>query len=58
MTIVEILTWLLEFNPYLRCSAAELLKSSLFDPVRNHQQEKSAPFKIKLEIDRDASFDY
>jgi hypothetical protein len=33
--LVEVLTWLLELNPYFRHSAAELLKNPIFDQVRN-----------------------
>jgi serine/threonine protein kinase len=52
------LTNLLELNPFFRCSAAELLKNPIFNCVRKTSGEKSAPFKINLEIDRDDAFDY
>lgn len=56
--LLDILQWLLRLNPYFRCSASELLKNPIFDKVRNPILEKSAPFKIKLSIDKDEAFDY
>jgi hypothetical protein len=50
--------WLLKLNPYFRCSASELLKHSVFDKYRNPNMERSAPYKIKLDIDKDDAFDY
>jgi len=49
---------ILKFNPFFRVSASELLKSKVFDEYRINKNEKSAPEKILLEIDRDESFNY
>ena len=56
--LLDVLQWLLRLNPYFRCSASELLKNPIFNKVRNPNLEKSAPFKIKLSIDKDEAFDY
>jgi hypothetical protein len=42
---------LLEFNPYFRPTARELLKHSLFDDIRIKENEVSADYKIIIEID-------
>jgi len=39
-------------------SAGECLKCSIFDSVREPENEKSAHSKIKLDIDRDEAFNY
>jgi serine/threonine protein kinase len=49
---------MLEFNPYFRQSARELLKSKLFDDIRIVENEKQSVEKIKMIIDADESFDY
>jgi len=43
---------MLQFNPYLRPTARELLKNPIFDEIRIKDNEISAPHKIVLEIDR------
>lgn len=48
---------MLEFNPYLRKSAAELMDHPYFDDIRIKQNELSCNSKLLLEIDRDESFD-
>ena len=49
---------ILKFNPFFRLSASELLKCKLFDSVRDKEMERSAPYKIQLDVDRENSFDY
>jgi hypothetical protein len=49
---------MLEFNPYFRQSAREVIKSKLFDDVRIIENEKQSSEKIKLMVDADESFDY
>ena len=49
---------MLEFNPYFRQSARELLKNPLFDNIRIIENEKQSVDKLKLQIDADESFDY
>jgi hypothetical protein len=39
---MEVMTNLLEFNPYDRSSAAELLKNPVFDKVRDPIMERRA----------------
>ena len=49
--LIKLVAEILQLNPFYRCSAAEAIKLKLFDEVREPQIEKSAPYKIKLEID-------
>jgi len=42
---------LLEFNPFFRLPPSRLLKSSLFNEVRNPDLESKASKKLMLEID-------
>jgi len=42
---------MLQFNPYFRPSAKELLKHKIFDDYRRPDLEQPAPFKITLDID-------
>ena len=55
MTIFE---QMLQFNPYFRYPAEELLKSSIFDEIRNPEMEKPAPYRIDTSIDLPGEFDY
>jgi len=51
----------LTFNPYLRKEAKELLKSPLFDRVRDSSLEEKPEFKLTgaaVEIDVEGAFDY
>ena len=48
---------MLEFNPYLRKSAAELLEHPFFADIRVKQNEMSSKTKLLLEIDKDESYD-
>lgn len=54
----EMLKSLLSFNPYFRWSPSECLAHPVFDDIRSHQLEQSAPHKIRLEVDSDDAFDY
>jgi hypothetical protein len=49
---------MLEFNPYFRKEASDLLKSEIFDKIRNPKMEKSANEIIIMEIDKQGCFDY
>lgn len=49
--LVELLKQMLEINPYFRPSAKQLLKHKIFDNVRQENDKKSAPFKVKINID-------
>lgn len=49
---------MIQFNPYLRNTAAECLKSPYFDNMRVKELEQPAPFKIFLKIDKDEACDY
>jgi serine/threonine protein kinase len=50
--LIKILCQMLEFNPYFRPSAKQLLKNKLFDEIRNPNNEKRAEFKIKISADK------
>jgi mitogen-activated protein kinase 1/3 len=41
--VIALLEKMIEFNPYFRHSAAELLKAKVFDKIRKPSLEKSAP---------------
>ena len=58
--LLEILGNLLEINPYYRKPVSELLKSPLFDSIRNEPLERPASEIIRLDIDEDESpnFDF
>lgn len=49
--LVELLKSMLEFNPYFRSSAAELLKNSIFDTIRVPKFEKPSSLQLDLNID-------
>lgn len=49
---------MLQFNPYLRHSARELLKEPYFDDIRIAENERRSPGKLLLETDRDLTYDY
>lgn len=49
---------MLEFNPYFRSSAIELIRHRWFDDIRNKRVEKGAPFQIHLKCDQMDSYDY
>ena len=49
---------MLEFNPYFRSSAIELIRHKWFDDIRNKRVEKGAPFQIHLKCDQMDAYDY
>ena len=49
---------MLKFNPTARFSAADCIKSPIFDSIRRPALEKSAPWKIYLGWDKMDAFDY
>lgn len=55
-SFVELLRSMLEFNPYLRLSADELLKHRLFDDIRHEKNHVHSKSKLLLSIDKDAMF--
>ena len=44
---------MLQFNPYNRPTAKELLKHKMFDEIRNDDCEHSASYRINIDIDND-----
>lgn len=48
---------MLEFNPYLRKTAVELLDHPFFSSIRVKINELSSKTKVLLDIDRDESYD-
>lgn len=44
---------MLNFNPYFRPSAKDLLKNEIFDKVRHKLLEAPMEFKISLQIDQE-----
>ena len=50
--LLDILEKMLEFNPMLRPTAGELLKESIFDSIREKENESVAPHKISLSFDK------
>lgn len=55
---VELLEAMLEFNPYFRASAIELIRHKWFDDIRNKKVENGAPFQIHLKCDQMDAYDY
>jgi len=56
--VIYLLHGMLEFNPFFRLKANELISSSVFDRVRNKKMEKTAESKLWLSIDKSGVFDY
>lgn len=46
-----LLKGMLQFNPYMRLSAKEVLANPYFDDIRIPMNEESAPHKFKFDID-------
>ena len=49
---------MLEFNPYLRITAKDALKSTLFDCIRVPLYEKPCPVQLDHEIFSEGVMDY
>lgn len=50
---------MLEYNPYFRPTAKQLLKNKIFDKIRDKNNEMKAPFKIVMNQNEDIdNFDY
>ena len=53
---------MLQFNPYFRPSAVEILENKLFDSFRNDVKERSikevSNYQVFLPVDSDDAFDY
>ena len=49
--LVDILSKMLEFNPYFRPTAKELMKHPVFNNIRN-KYEVLAPHKVVVDIDQ------
>jgi len=43
---------MLEFNPYFRPTAKELLRHKIFDKIRISKNEEASPSKIVVDIDK------
>jgi len=57
--LLNLLCEMLEFNPQFRPTAKECLKNPIFDDIRVPGLEKSAPYKINIDVDRNEyQFDY
>ena len=57
--LLNLLSDLLAFNPQFRPTAKECLKNPIFDDIRVPGLEKSAPYKINIDVDRhEYQFDY
>ena len=56
--LLNIVSNMLEVNPYFRASPSKLLKSSLFNPHRSSEHELEAPFAISMDFDDKGAFDY
>lgn len=50
---MDLLQQMLEFNPYFRPSAKELVLHPFFDNVRCEEYELPKPKKIQLDFDKD-----
>ena len=50
---------MLEFNPYFRPTAEQLLKEELFEDIRSPEHEITVPFKFNVGIDKNEfAFNY
>lgn len=56
--ILRVLKGLLEFNPHLRFSAKDALKSKFFDNIRHTDAENACAKKIKQQYNEAGAFDY
>mmetsp|Transcript_11358 Transcript_11358/g.19146 ORF Transcript_11358/g.19146 Transcript_11358/m.19146 type:complete len:82 (+) Transcript_11358:1217-1462(+) len=49
---------MLEFNPYFRKTAADLLRNKLFNFIRVPANERKASQRVSIDIDKPGAFDY
>lgn len=57
--LVQLLEDMLQYNPYFRPTAKQLLKNKIFDPIRVSANENRGPHKFVLNIDvNEYKFDY
>lgn len=60
--LIRVLQQMLEFNPYFRPTASQLIESKVFDKIRVPKNEKLDPYsslKSKVKIDHnDYRYDY
>lgn len=56
--LIKLLKGLLEFNPFMRLTAAEALKSPVFDKIRVPYFERPSPVQIKQAIHDPETFRY
>ena len=57
--MITLLADMLSYNPQFRPTAKECLKNPIFDEIRVPGLEKSAPYKINIDVDRNEyQFDY
>ena len=55
--LADLVTRMLEFNPYLRMTASELTDHPFFSEIRLKQNEVNCASKLLLDIDKDESYD-
>ena len=56
--LVKILEYLIKVNPYNRSTAFEILKSPLFDKMKNEITKSKVFKKLQINIDSDDAYDY
>lgn len=56
--MLALLKGMLEFNPHLRLTAKEALKSKLFDKIREPYYERPCKTKVCVSIYNEGYFDY
>lgn len=56
--MIKILEGMLEYNPFFRSTASELLTNKFFDDIRIPGLEKASKTKIKLNFDDAQIYDY
>ena len=56
--LLKMLESMLEFNPYFRPTAKQLLKNKIFDSVRIKSNEESATHSIVVSADKSLPVDY
>ena len=54
--LVQLLEEMFTFNPYMRPTAKQLLKSKVFQNIRQSELEKPAPYKFVISADKSEEF--